>query len=299
MQPKDPRFELIHRNKHFTKIERFETDGQELHWHEEYQIEFISSGEGIHRINDKEFPLKRGLMYVTRLKDFHELIVTSTATVHRITLPVLCMPEPFVRSMLKRKNCIITQMEEEMTAHIENMFLLLESRPEAKSVEEIYMQESLLNVIIMLFTNQVNVNPGDTYVPDHAKVYDALLYIEDNFRKKLTLQMVADHLKMNPTYLNRILKQHANLSVYAAVKIARLKYAAKLCRETDLKSNEICKVCGYSGDANFQRDFHKEYGVSPLQYRKAARMGLFDEDGNIIDEVYNKKANEQTNKSEE
>ena len=299
MKPKEPRFELIHRNRHFTKIECYECGGQEQHWHEEYQIELVTAGEGTHLLNGKPFPLHRGQMYVTRLRDFHELQITEVATIHRITLPELCMPERFVRSMLKRKDNLITQMDEETTKHIENMFLLIESRPEAKSVEEIYMQESLLNVIIMLFTNQVNVNPADDFVPDHKKVYDTLLFIQDNFRQKLTLQMVADHMKMNPTYLNRILRAHTGVTVYSAIKQARLKYAAKLCRDTDLMSKEICKLCNYSGDSNFQRDFHKAFGVSPLDYRKAARAGLFDADGNIIDEVYNKKINEQATTTEE
>lgn len=295
MRHVEPRFEINHRDKYFTKVEKYETDGQETHWHDEYQIEFIASGEGVHLLNSKEFPLKRGQMYVTRLRDFHEMKVTKTATVHRITLPELCMPERFVRSMLKSKANLITQMNDETTAHIENMFLLLESRPEAKSVEEIYMQDCLLNVIIMLFTCEVNENSADDYKPTHVKIMDTLLYIEENCRQKLTLKSVAEHMKMNPSYLNRIMRQHTGFTVYAAVKIARLRYAAKLCRDTDLQCKEICKICCYSGDANFQRDFKKEYGVTPRQYRMAARDGLFDENGRVIEEVYEKRMKEREN----
>lgn len=292
---KEPRFKLNHRDRSYIVTEKLEATTVERHWHDDYMIEFIACGEGTHRLNDKEYPIERGSMYVIRLRDYHEMTVTAPTVIHRITLPVANMPERFVRSMLKRKTNLITKMDEDMATHVENLFNLVESRPVAESEEEIYIQESLLNVIIMLFTREVNVNPGDTVTPEHAKVYDTLLFIEDNFRSKLSLQSVADSLGMNPSYLNRIVKEHTGLTVYSAVKRTRLRYAAKLCRETDMQSKDICATCGYSGDANFQRDFKKEYGVSPRKYRKAAREGLFDEEGDIVMEVYEKKMKEREN----
>ena len=276
MRQKEPRFEMNHRNQHFTIVEKYEAESQPMHWHDNYEIEFVTSGEGVHRLNNKEYPYNRGAVYVTRIRDYHEIEITKTATVHRIILPERCMPERFVRSMLKNKANLITHLGEEMITHIENLLLLLESRPKAENLEELYIQDCLLNVIIMLFTRSVNENPGDRHRPDGAKVQDVWLYIEDNFRKKLTLQSVADHFQMNPNYLNRIFKEHTGVTVYAAVKVFRLRYAAKLCRQTDMKCSEICKTCGYSGTANFQRDFKKEYGITPLHYRAAAKEGYFD-----------------------
>jgi AraC-like DNA-binding protein len=268
----EPRLKLYYRQWE-TTFEKYETEGQERHWHDIYEIEFIAQGSGTHYLNEKEYPIKRGHMYLTRQKDYHSMNIIERATIHRFRLPALCMPERLVRSILKNKANLCTQMGEEMTAHIENLFLLLESRPKADryNVQEIYMQECLINLIVMLFIGEVNSNPGDLHVPDRSKAYDVWYYIQDNFRKKLTIASIAEAFKMNPNYLNRIFKESMGMTLYAALQLCRLTYAAKLARETDMKSGEICRACGYSGDANFLRDFKKKYGMSPQQYRKYAK----------------------------
>ena len=287
---------MNHLNRKFTDVGRFiATTDEEQHWHEDYQIEFVSEGEGVHRINTKEYPVKRGLMYAIRLRDYHQFTITSPTIVHRITLPVKCMPERYVRSMLKSPINLVTQLDEEATKHIEGLFELLESRPKPESEEELYIQDCLLNVLIMLFTKAVNMNPCDTYRSTKGKVYDTLLYIEDNFREKLSLESVAAHFDMNPTYLNRIVKEETGLTIYNAIKLTRLGYAAKLCRETDMLCKDICNTCGYSGDANFQRDFKNHFGVTPLQYRKLDRKGILDEKGNVLDKYLKVDGNDQQN----
>jgi AraC-like DNA-binding protein len=82
---------------------------------------------------------------------------------------------------------------------------------------------------------------------------------------------------MNPNYLNRIFKEEKGVTLYAAVKDIRLEYAKKLLVETDLSTSEICATCGYSGEANFQRDFKKEFDTSPMKYRKSERERLAEE----------------------
>ena len=277
MKSKEPRFEMNHRNRLFTLAEKYEAKSEPIHWHENYLIEFVTGGEGIHRLNNIPYDYKRGSAYVLRLRDFHELEIKEPTTVHRLVLPVKCMPERFVRSMLRNKSNLITVLSEDMITHIENLLLLLESRKRAENQDELFIQDCLLNVIIMLFTNSVNTNPGHRNRHENLKAHDIWLYIEDNFRKKLTLQSVAEHFDMNPNYLNRIFKEYTGVTLYAAVKKFRLRYAAKLCRETDMQSNEICETCGYSGTANFQRDFKKEYGATPRQYREAAKAGVFND----------------------
>ncbi len=271
----EPRIKLYYRD-FVTEFEKYETEGQERHWHEEkYEIELVADGKGIHRLNDKEYELKRGLMFVSRLKDYHEMEITEKATIYRFRLPIKCMPERFVYSMLKNKANLITQMEEDMTQHLQNMFELLLSRPKAGiyDIQEIYMQEGLINIITMLFTSEVNRNPGDLYETELEKMAKVWYFLNDNFRRKLSVADVAAHFSMNPNYLNRVFVKKFGITVYAAIKALRLAYAAKLVEETEMRPPEICAACGYSGDANFSRDFKNKFGMSPTAYRKAFRAG--------------------------
>lgn len=274
MKRPEPRLKLYYRQFEI-KFEKYESDSQPMHWHDtEYEIEFVSNGKGVHKMNGKDFPFERGCMYVARLRDYHQIDITEKATIHRLKLPAKCMPERLVYSMIKSKASLLTKMDEDMTAHIENLFCLLESRPKAESIEEIYMQECLINLIVMLFTGEVNKNPGDSYVSKEEKVEKVLAYLQDNFRRKLSVAEVAAAFDMNPTYLNRIFSEKLGMTVYAAIKLYRMTYAVELLVNTEMRTSEICKMCGYSDDANFQRDFKKRYGISPMKFRKAEREHL-------------------------
>ncbi|MBO5852781.1 MAG: helix-turn-helix transcriptional regulator [Clostridia bacterium] len=260
--------QLYYRQAYKVAFDKYETNGEEMHLHDMYQIEFISSGEGTLRLNNKEYPAKRGLMYAVRLRDYHSFEVSNTLTVHRIILPLKCMPEKMSYGMLKSKTDIITRLDDEPARHIENLFLMLESRGEALFKNEIFIQEWLINIIVTEFFERAKYKPEDIYVSDESKVEKVMLYIEDNFRKKLTIADVAEEFKMNPNYLNRIFKEHKGMTLYAAVKNARLEYSKKLLLDTNLSIADVCKTCGYSDSANFLRDFKKLTGVSPLKFRK-------------------------------
>ena len=267
--------QIYYRQSYRVDFGKYETNGEEMHHHDMYQIEFVSSGEGVLKLNNKEYPAKRGLMYAIRLRDYHAFEVSETLTVHRIILPMKCMPERMSYGMLKSKVDIITHLDEEPSKHVENLFSMLESRGEALLNNEIYIQEWLINIIVTEFFERAAHRPSDIYVPDEDKVDKVMLYIEDNFRKKLTIADVAEQFKMNPNYLNRIFKEHKGMTLYAAVKNTRLEYSKKLLTDTDMPIAEVSKTCGYSDTANFLRDFKKLTGVSPLKFRKAG--GVVDE----------------------
>lgn len=261
--------QLYYRQSQKVEFGRYETDGEDMHHHDMYQIEFVAGGEGTLKLNNKEYPAKRGLMYAVRLRDYHAFEVSETLTIHRIILPMKCMPERMSYGMLKSKVDIITRLEEEPARHIENLFLMLESRGRALLNNEIYIQEWLINIIITEFFERAAYRPLDVYVSDEDKVEKVMLYIQDNFRKKLTNEEVAKQFDMNDKYLNRIFKEQKGMTLYAAIKNARFEYAKKLLIDTDLPVAEVCKTCGCSDTANFLRDFKKLTGTTPLKYRKS------------------------------
>lgn len=52
------------------------------------------------------------------------------------------------------------------------------------------------------------------------------------------------------------------------IQTIRLKYAAQLIKESDLKINEIAFKVGFSDPKYFSKIFHKQFGISPSQFKK-------------------------------
>jgi AraC-like DNA-binding protein len=86
----------------------------------------------------------------------------------------------------------------------------------------------------------------------------------------LTLAMVARRERVSTRYLQKLFTEAGN-SFTHYLRTRRLER----CRadlisplHADLSISEICFRWGFNGSAHFSRTFHKEYGLSPRDYRR-------------------------------
>jgi two-component system response regulator YesN len=94
-------------------------------------------------------------------------------------------------------------------------------------------------------------------------------YIRDHYeREELTLQEVADEIKISSSYLSRLLRQEVGLSFIDYLTQVRIKQAVRLLHDPSLKIYEIAERVGYNGQHYFSTAFKKVLGVSPIEYRK-------------------------------
>jgi len=95
----------------------------------------------------------------------------------------------------------------------------------------------------------------------------AILFMEQNLDKKLTLNNIADEAGYSPSYLTTIFRKktgYSPLSFFSHLKIT------KSCEYLDFskfKIKEISFMMGYSDPYYFSKDFQKKIGLSPRNYR--------------------------------
>lgn len=83
----------------------------------------------------------------------------------------------------------------------------------------------------------------------------------------LSLESVAAYVHKTPAYISRVFKNElgCNFSDYLTEK--RMRLAAELLAEPDVKVYQIAAQCGYADTSNFIRVFKRFYGVRPAEYR--------------------------------
>lgn len=99
-------------------------------------------------------------------------------------------------------------------------------------------------------------------------VQDAVKYIQKNYRKELTLTMVADYLAVNSSYLSRLLKQETGDNFTDILSGIRIRRAKQLLKEPGIKIADITELVGYSNYEYFFQVFRKSEGISPSEYRR-------------------------------
>lgn len=89
---------------------------------------------------------------------------------------------------------------------------------------------------------------------------------------EITLEMIANEMKVSPVYLGRIFKQELGIPFVNMLTHTRIKHAIHYLTTTDMTIIEISEKVGYDSQHYFSTAFKKVVGIAPIQYRKEGTM---------------------------
>src|SRR5690606_24514087 len=129
---------------------------------------------------------------------------------------------------------------------------------------------TILEVLSLSDEVQLLANPG--FVQQYAisgndRITKVHQYIMTNFRRNIFLEDVAEVANMSITSFCRFFKACTRKSFSQFLNEIRIGYACKLLMEDDQNISQICYESGFNNMSNFNRQFKKVTGKSPLQYR--------------------------------
>ena len=130
------------------------------------------------------------------------------------------------------------------------------------------MMNSILYEYLYLLASKF---PRKSIPPKEKKisyVEEALRYIENNYAHTVNIQVIADHLNIERTYLYRLFKDITGTSPQEYLLDYRIRRACSLLKETDLPISDIARSVGYDDALYFSRLFKQKKGQTPTQYRK-------------------------------
>jgi two-component system response regulator YesN len=96
-------------------------------------------------------------------------------------------------------------------------------------------------------------------------------YIEQHLAEDLSLVRLAKHSHFNPSYLSRLFKQETGQNLSEYIDKARTKKAKELLAEAEWKIHEVGSRVGYESAHSFTRFFKKVTGITPQEFRDAAK----------------------------
>ena len=85
----------------------------------------------------------------------------------------------------------------------------------------------------------------------------------------LQVDTLARLMNMGRTTFFRKIKSISDLTPNELINLARLKKAALLLSEGDLRVNEVSDMVGYGSQTNFGKNFSRQFGMTPKEYQKS------------------------------
>lgn len=148
-------------------------------------------------------------------------------------------------------------------------------------IEKPFEVEYLLAQVASLLKNRNNLREYFLNSPAvhlksmaHNKADEVFLdKLNDVIRKhlddqELDVDKLARIMNISRTSLFRKIRVIAGVTPNELITITRLKKAAELLTESDLKIFEIAYMVGFNSQTSFGRSFLKQFGMSPTEYHK-------------------------------
>jgi AraC-like DNA-binding protein/ligand-binding sensor protein len=134
------------------------------------------------------------------------------------------------------------------------------------------MEARSINQISYLLARSVEnaVSKLDVVETDEttALIRQSIYYIHQNYTENMTLETVAGHVHLSPSYFSSLFNKQTGLSFTSYVSRLRVERAKKLLKKTEMSLIDIATALGFGSQSYFSSVFKKHVGESPKQYRQ-------------------------------
>ncbi len=161
------------------------------------------------------------------------------------TTALLCMP--YRKSGLMALKNALTQIKTSATIDSLTVWLLL------------------LNVLESIKTGETLSKPNDC---DNVMSF-ALRYLEENYHKDIDVSSLAEQAGFSRSYFSTLFLKRTGEKPYKYLTKIRLNRAKAYLENSSLSMEEIAYSVGFSSLQRFSEMFKKEFGLSPMQYKKS------------------------------
>ena len=277
------------RDKYDITIQKsFVEDYYPKHSHDFIEIAYIASGSGLHTVEDQEFRIAQGDLFILSKNVAHEFLADKG----RGLLVYNCIFQPdFIDGSLGKDDDFIKLIYQYLTQGPDdpedrNSYLKLTGVP-SQEVEQIFeemleeyerreigyvhfIRSDLVRLLIYVFRQQ-GQQPSAGSKPamlNRLMVQNTIEYMRMNYEDEITVGDLAAKFYLSSGYFSRIFKEITGMTVVTMLQTVRIQKACEFLKTTAKPVTEIAYDVGYQDMKYFYELFRRLKGTSPKQYQK-------------------------------
>ncbi len=104
-------------------------------------------------------------------------------------------------------------------------------------------------------------------------LYKSIDFMKHHYRRKISLDEVANAVSLSPSYFSRVFKEEAGVSFSSYLNRVRIERAKALLLSKDIPLSDIAGLVGFEDQSYFTRVFSKVVGTSPGRFRERRGQG--------------------------
>lgn len=131
------------------------------------------------------------------------------------------------------------------------------------------VDEDIIKASIAALASAANKLAVEQHITEgrEERIVEIISFIKNDYMN-VTLDTLSEEFHLSKPYLSKYIKEKAGMTFQEAVRKERMKKARTLLRETDMTVETVAAEVGYENVEHFNRLFKKNYGLTPVQYRR-------------------------------
>lgn len=252
------------------------------HWHGHIEINYLFNCSADYLINGKKISVPEGRMILFWASIPHQMIATEGGgEMVNIYIPLQSFlswkfPNEFLNEILNGEVLVadslhptdqhLTYMWEE---DLENKqtFLTLQVIDEIRNRIRRMSLEPYSSFNLSSLEKKIDQKTLVTGLPH---IHTILRYIADHYDQKITIENVAEFTGLHPNYAMKLFNQVMKISIKQYINKLRLQHAQALLIDTNKAVLNIALEAGFGSISRFYDIFHREFNMTPLQFRSGA-----------------------------
>lgn len=255
-----------------------------IHWHNEFEINYILNGRGEFICGDERHISDAGDIIILPPNIIHAIYPVNELELNYDT--IVFSPEmlgslgndrstaefirPLVSGLLKCSYRITSEHPyyAEIKTTIENIISCAKGN---SPLLDMLMKSELLR-LFWLLNESGDISPRNDERNSLSDLFrPALEYISENYAENITIKKLSETVHLSQSYFMSKFKQFSGISAIEYITQLRIKKACEMLLETDCTSAQAAFDCGFRNLSNFNRQFRKIMGCSPNKYRNTDR----------------------------
>ncbi len=233
------------------------------HLHKEIELLYVNEGSLTIQSNFIQYNIEKGDMYISFPNTVHECESNGETT---------CMLWIFNSEMIKdfsseiKRNIPTSPIIRRDALHSDVLYSIEAFITRKNLTIDSHLCRSFLSLIMshVLSTLEFTTISNTT---DTDWMLGLLLFLNDNYTDKLTLNIIASKVGVSRYYLSRTFSAKMGCSIPDYINKLRISNAIELIKHTDETISEIAYKCGFESMPTFFRSFRKNGLPSPNSFR--------------------------------
>jgi AraC family L-rhamnose operon regulatory protein RhaS len=252
------------------------------HSHKFYEFVYVESGFCSHFINNKVHILFPGCLFGMKPFDTHEYYNVKHTCIYNCLFYPEAIEESFLQfsqlpgldqvfSSSGSNNWLNLYINPVFQTEVVTLLIKMSKECEEEKSGFIMMLKSQLTELLILLSRAYEHGQIDLNNEKYLKVNNVLRiteYINENYSKPLSVEMLAEIADMNVDYFSRTFKKAIGMTPIYYLNIVKISRAYNMLIDSDMSVSEISEKVGIDDPNYFSRLFKMIIRKTPSEVRK-------------------------------